>query len=70
VQDEHRLLDATEVAELLGMSREWVYRAVKRGALPAIPMTLDANTTRPRLRFDRDVVLAFARGERRTEATA
>jgi hypothetical protein len=49
-----RLVDAAELATLLGRSRDWVYRRARAGKLAAIR---DGDGERPRLRFDPVAVL-------------
>lgn len=50
-----RLVDAAELAELLGRSRDWVYRRARAGKLAAIR---EGDGARPRLLFDPVAVLA------------
>ncbi len=51
-----RLWDANDVARYLRVSRSWVYHRVDAGQLPSLRVG-------GLVRFDPDVVQAFARGE-------
>jgi predicted DNA-binding transcriptional regulator AlpA len=59
-----RLLDARQVAQLLGVSREWVYD--HQDELGVQRLATDETTQRPRLRFDAERVESWlTRGDRR-----
>jgi hypothetical protein len=61
---QRRLLDARQVAQLLGVSREWVYDHQDELGVQRLGGGDDAR--RPRLRFDAERVQAWlARGDRR-----
>lgn len=55
--DLDRLWDANDVASYLHVSRSWVYQRVEAGDLPHLRFG-------GHLRFERDAILAYARGGR------
>jgi len=64
-QDHSELIDAREVARILGCRRSWVYE--HKAELPLVRL---GSGRRPRLRFDRARVEAMAVAPRATEPAA